>query len=80
MHAVTLRSPLFHKDRPRMRDNREACLPLPLLRLVNLPDVVVPDQSCCYLREFDLRNVLAGTGAIACSKLREITWYVCAMQ
>jgi hypothetical protein len=47
-----------------MRDNREVCLPIPLLRLVNLPDVVVPDQSCCYPREFDLRNVLAGTGAI----------------
>jgi hypothetical protein len=70
-YAVTLLSPLFYKDRPRMRDNCEVCLPLPLLRLVNLPDGVVPDQSCCDLREFDFRNVLTGTGAVACSKLRD---------
>jgi hypothetical protein len=62
-------SPLFDKDRPRMRDNSKVGLPLPLLRLVDLPDIIIPDYSCWDLREFDRRNVLAGTRAVACSKL-----------
>lgn len=54
-----------------MRYNCKVGLPLPVLRCVHLLDLVVSDQGCCDLREFDLSDVLTWTAAITCTKLRK---------